>query len=691
MTKISARDPATLQEPMSVTSEQALGIAAARIESWRSSIRRGEPRLGFPGADERAAWIRRVHSAVDSQTLRRKDDFRRVLTKLIEQRWLFTFAHNDIVNREVEASLGQHVPVYAPWRELVSERLIAEDARQELWQRDVGDAMAAYAIGAEVFPDLRPVCRERLKAFVDAAIRFPTWGAGEKCANMDLSADHLARGIALAMDWHADLWSGDERSAALAVLRERVSTLLSGAYGAAFWANHYSENHSQIAYSSLGICGVAFLDIIPEAAEWLGAAIAGFEQIAQAGNPDGSSVEGVPYWSYGMTMMLQYIEWTRHVSGAAEMYNAPCFQKTAHYRLHCSLPNLSGIAPFGDSPPRDYYGPSHILYALAREYRDSAIQWLGDNIAFSNRSNADVEACALLWRDVTVPAARPENMAVDIHLPDWDVAFTRSGWSSDDYALAVKSGFTNRNHCHLDAGSLLLGWGDEWLIEAPGYGKVGPGFWDAGGARWTYYSNSTESHTTLLVGGVNQRFGRDARGVIDGFRSDRSCCWISVDLTGAYEGVARARRQVLHRRGAYILILDEVDAAESADPVRVEFLLQPGRTTQVEARGDRVLISGKSGAITVQALEDPREPFAPRAPRSPNIDIPREAIRTLARGATGWSVAFATWILPADAAGASDGAGALKPAVDSWEPGARAITVSGANYVDGLDSTGASW
>ena len=173
------------------------------------------------------------------------------------------------------------------------------------------------------------------------------------------------------------------------------------------------------------------------------------------------------------------------------------------------------------------------------------------------------------------PAPGNPPRELDARLVANDMVTTRSGWGAEDYLLSIKAGHTNRNHSHLDAGALALAFGDEWVLVAPGYGKGGGegAFWDRSksGRRWNFFSNASESHATLLINGKNQRADENARATVTEFFSTPEWNVTTVDLTEAYRDVSQVERQVVHRRGEYILVFDSVTAPQ---PVSVEWLAQ---------------------------------------------------------------------------------------------------------------------
>ncbi len=576
--------------------------------------------------------------------------------KALPRRWDGASARD---RRHLEAALArarvvaaEPKPVYITPESQVAEGMSVSVARPQLWQRPVGDKMVLLAFALAVDP--RPEFREALRTLVLTACEYPTWGMhvyeGVLYYDCDLAAAHVGRGVAIAYDWHPDLWSDAEKKHIRETMRVRMNHLLAAAYGDLWWGDNYQDNHNHVDTTGLGLAGLAFLDEIPEAGEWLAHAVNNFERVARETNADGSSPEGVPYWSYSVSFLLQFIEGTRAVLPTGALYDAPFFRSTAGYRLASSTPGFVGTLPWGDSPQRDYYGPHHLLYRLAAEYRDPAAQYLADNLPFppqgpsgtmGTTASNDISAWIALWHDRGMPATPPRTL--DRHLSVGDLVTTRNGWGAGDYLLAIKSGFNNRSHSHLDAGAIAFAFGDEWLITTPGYGTgfSNPEFWDSNGPRWNYFSNRTESHSTLVIDGENQSYERHtARGRIDGFATTPEWCWTSIDLTAAYTGIERVSRQVLHRRSEYVLVLDRV---RDSDAHRVEWLAQTPPAG--EADGPALNIPGAAGSLRIETLS-PGGAFAIREPNAPHVDVPPERLRTWAVAAEGNDVEFATLLVP---------------------------------------------
>lgn len=516
------------------------------------------------------------------------------------------------------------------------------DAQGQLWMRDVGNDIVALTIAAALQPS--PVSRQALHDLVMTACRYPSWGQQAAApANMDLACAHLARGIALAWDWFPELWTPEDRTLILDVIAERAGRLLAGLYGQAYWAKAYSDNHNHVDCAALAWCGIAFYTDIPQAPEWLAAARLDFQNVARDYPEDGSSAEGVPYWSYGMSFIVQYIEGARNIIDSADLYESAFLKNAAAFRLNSSTSGLEGTLPWGDGPPRDFYGPQHILRLLASEYADATAEWLAGEIPWPPQGGADVQAFNYLWK--SRPAERPV-LPLDHHAWVTDTAVTRSGWGGGDYLLAIKSGFTNRNHSHLDAGSLAFAFGGEWLLKTPGYGRGSglPQFWDRNGGRWNFFSNSTESHSTLLINGKNQRHDRGARGTITQFLSTPAWMSASIDLSKAYRGKNRVGREILHRRGSYILVYDSFESlAPTPETLEVEWLAQLPAVPETD--GKSLEIKGESGALRITMLSPP-EPFSVRKPGSPQVDVDPSSLHTYRVKSIGDAVRFIALLEP---------------------------------------------
>ncbi|RRJ96936.1 hypothetical protein Ga0100231_024595 [Opitutaceae bacterium TAV4] len=529
------------------------------------------------------------------------------------------------------------------------------NTRQELWMGELADQLVLLSVAAAVKPEAA-VLRNRIRELATALCRFPHWGAeepGVRKANQDLAAGHAARALAITWTWNPDIWRDDAAASELILqtVRERVNILCDAISGGVYWAGLYQDNHNHINAAGVGICGAAFLEALPdEAPRWLAAAKLNFDEVARHFHSDGSSYEGVSYWSYSASFILQYLEGVRGIIDVEPYYAGAWLRNMSTYRLHASSPGFASTLPWGDTVARDSSGPHHILNRLAAQYRDPSAQYLAARLPFPPQRGLDVVAWNWLWHDLAVPANPPVEL--DGHLRDLDVVDTRSGWGAGDYQLSIKSGYTNRNHSHLDAGALAFAFGGEWLLPAPGYG-TGNGnadFWDfygkngKSGSRWNYFSNATESHTTLLVNGRNQLSAKQSRSTVRTFLSTPRTLWTELDLGEAYADVRSIWRRVLHRRGDYILVFDDATFPVAG---KLEWLLQ--LPSDAPVRQHEANIRGAAGSLDVTLLEPISVTLARRTPLSPHNDVPANRLKSYAAALdapAGKSVSFRSLFIP---------------------------------------------
>lgn len=639
-----------------ITPEEVAAYRAQHEKDWLAKTTLGQPRL-FYDKDSWSAMAERVRKLGGAGARWRK-----------------------FADETAQAIIKQPLPVYRPPEAFVGEGNSILQAREELWQRAVGNNIAFLAFMARL--DDRPEYRAYLRELVLSALKLDSWGVGI-WRDCDLAAAHILRGVAMAWDWHRDIFSAEDQAFIRETIARRTPTMLGGLYGKIFWGREYRANHNHISVAALGLTGLAFLNDLPQAADWLAASMLDYERVAADMNHDGSSEEGLGYASYGMNFILQFIEGVRLVTDSAKFYDSPFLQHAANYRIGSSTPGLEGVLLWGDATGKDYYGPQQILCRLASQYDDGGAQFLAESLSFLPRGagpegNAnDVLAFALLWNDPAVTARAPEQL--DYRYKDWEVLTSRNSWKNDAYLFTLKAGLNNLHHSHLDAGAIAFNLGGSWLLTAPGYGDHGaPGFWDREGKRWTFFSNATESHSTLLINGQNQRFDREAGASILSMVSASQSMFASVDMTRAYDGVKRVTRRVFHQRGEYILVLDDLEGTES---LRAEWLAQVPPRAMVQDDGDIVVTANSTASMRLR-LFGGAPGFTDRAPTVEHFNLPASKLKTLSSAQEGRQVRFAAIIRPF-VAGST---------YESWkteltgDTGKSVVTISGSGWVDTVES-----
>ncbi|MBI3829879.1 MAG: heparinase II/III family protein [Planctomycetes bacterium] len=397
-------------------------------------------------------------------------------------------------------------------------------------------------------------------------------------ASHDLSVAHALATLAWSYDLlHAE-WSDAERREIVAFTRTFGTGFFSlTAAPVCYWSSILLQNHCQVAWTGIGLAGMAFHDEIPQAAEWAQWAQRIYRTIAWLQPPDGTNLEGPSYGAYGIERRLMYYESARRCYGE-DLYNVSD-AKAAQWFLHNTLPDprpMHNALRWGDTPAHfDWHGPAHSLFALATRFKDPIAQ--AQALRFWRRKvghSRNLLFLDLLYYDPAVPEAPLDPEPTARHFEDLDLVCARSSWKEDatvvsflcgpyqgHRAMRVGSGDLGGAHCHADTASLQLYARGEVLLADPGY----EGF------------KRTEHHNTILVDGHGQlgegtkwfnvnrvlHFGGTAE--VLSFRDDgTSAAWVgeAAKIYVAEAGLERFRRHVYYLRPGLLVVLDDLAAKE---------------------------------------------------------------------------------------------------------------------------------
>src|SRR5574340_139776 len=135
----------------------------------------------------------------------------------------------------------------------------------------------------------------------------------------------------------------------------------------------------------------------PEAKASLRESLVGMLATLEANPEDGSYVEGLHYWTYGIGMTAWFVEAMRtFTGGAVDLYRHRFMQHTAGFAVYLTTPDL-GSFNFGDSQYRVASGS--LLGQLAARTGNASAQWLAERIG-------GFQPLSLFWQ-AEAPEARP--------------------------------------------------------------------------------------------------------------------------------------------------------------------------------------------------------------------------------------------------------------------------------------------
>jgi hypothetical protein len=406
---------------------------------------------------------------------------------------------------------------------------------------------------------------------------------------------------ARAYDWAWDMFTAEERAKIQAAFRERVIDAWNSGEvmrGVGHLQRPYNS-HGNRVWHKIAEAGIAFLDEIPEAPQWLDYAVNKFFACYPVwSDDDGGWHEGVSYWSGYQSKAVWWLQVAQSALGLDGL-KKPFFAQVGDYPLYISPPH-SPNAGFGDLSFRPLTAPSFLEYHL----RARAASGDGGNAAHwrwwaeqkEMRENRGFLGFLYRANLPPLPAAKPPT-----ELPQSKI-FHGIGIASlhttlldsrDDVHLVLKaSPFGSQSHGHNPQNSFQLNAYGEALLVANGYR-------DLHGSKFHYqYVHSTRAHNAVLVNGEGQTpHSVAAEGEIVREELTSAYDYIAGDATTAYGGrLLKAWRHAVLVKGPqpFVIVYDELVAPQ---PAKFQFMLHGLKAFAIEPSTGRLRIEqAKAGA-----------------------------------------------------------------------------------------------
>jgi hypothetical protein len=514
---------------------------------------------------------------------------------------------------------GVHPRVYVTDKELAELRERARTSHRELWQRaishvraleadpppppaekrrqqnDVGIAIAEAAFVYKIEGDKKYL--DAARKYMDAAVSYDIWGYANNKPNVDLAAGHLLYGLA----WGYDLLYHDLTEKERTRYRDKLikqARLMADYFkpkpGKTF---AYSQNHTFIPITGLGVAAYALYDETPEAPAWASLTRAIYDRVLATYSEDGYYYEGFEYWIFSTPWLVHYLDAHSHSTGE-DMYDRPGFRLMHQYVAHSMLPSGNYVFDFGDifegpltragkgedykrTHPQGHFNTNYnLLYRFAQRFQSGEAQGVAQWLKQFGQVNAE-DFWSLVWFDANLKPVAIEKQTTWHYFPDHDVFYWRSDWSKAATAFAFKSGppeghhaaalvkkfpdwRLSSGHAHPDANSFIIFARGEYLTGDTGYAGV----------------PMTEHHNTLLINGKGQAkegnghdvftevpYERLNRIRISEVKVGQDQIIVRGDATAAYEpelGLKKFVREFVFRPGAGFTISDEVETAKPA-------------------------------------------------------------------------------------------------------------------------------
>lgn len=328
-----------------------------------------------------------------------------------------------------------------------------------------------------------------------------------------------------------------------------------------------STNLKVIPICGLGYAAIQLHGRHPDAGKWLDMARQSARAFAEMYGTDGAYDEGVGYWGYTTMHLILFAEalYRRLGIDDRKLINYP---GTVRYALTMTLPtrqNPKEAVNFGDAGVVD----TSLALWVGRVYEDPVSDYVAQNIGGQGHWPAAV------WYRPEAKGTPPGPELNDVRLSN-DLVISRSGWTADDGAVALRSGGP-ANHEHADRNSVIFKAHGERFFHDPyhaGYSTILP----------VWRLRHTEAHSAVLIGGQGHQYHDGSEGTnsswaeahIKAFRHGAGWMTVTSDATEAYAlvnpAVRRVERTLVYLKPDVLLVLDRVQL-DTAAAVQVRYQL----------------------------------------------------------------------------------------------------------------------
>jgi hypothetical protein len=245
---------------------------------------------------------------------------------------------------------------------------------------------------------------------------------------------------------------------------------------------------------------------------------------------DGACVEGLSYWSYGVSYFVIFADLLFHrTGGCIDLLRDPRFEKIAQFQQKCYLSGGAQVY-FSDAENSGFrLGLTGFLRrripGVVTPPPERAMQMETDNSGHFNHALRDFSQALrdLLWTENQEPPPfRPEPLLI---LPDaqWLIA------GAGEIAFAAKGGHNGEPHNHNDVGSFIYYQKGKMVFCDLGSGQYTRDYFNEN--RYTVFCNQSLSHSVPVINGEGQKPGKEyaARDCRIGPGAE-----MVLDMAGAY-------------------------------------------------------------------------------------------------------------------------------------------------------------
>ncbi len=419
---------------------------------------------------------------------------------------------------------------------------------------------------------------------LELALAVASWDpdGGSAVHRGDIGAQHVLRGLNTAYDVLHDHASEED----LATIREAIV-----ARAEDFWdtlcplRGDPQNNHTWLRALALGQSGLVLIGDHEDAPMWaeyarqlyLGQFLAGM-------GFQGDNNEGLSYWSYGLSFIIEYADMMLTVTGI-DLYQHPWLNQTARFPMYCAPPGAWGVS-FADTgkPNHGIKGP------YSQSYVGRLAERTGDPYALWYSGRGPIEG--LMPRP---PVDIPQSIHyrfIGLGIANTSIVDGREG-----VTFAMHSGPFWAGHQHADQNAFVLhAYGEKLAIDS--------GYYDwYGSPHFKQYSIQTMAHNSVLVNGEGQAAMTDgADGRMAAWFDGLAHNWMVGDASDPdlYGGkLTRFDRRTLFVKPDLVVIHDLLEAPE---PSAFQWLLHTVAPIEAKEAARSVEVASGEAAMSVKFL-----------------------------------------------------------------------------------------
>ena len=365
-----------------------------------------------------------------------------------------------------------------------------------------------------------------------------------------------------------DLLSEEERETCRKVMKIRGEEMYNHLFPRHLWRPYSS--HSNRAWHFLGEVGIAFLDEIEGADDWVWFAMNVFQNVYPVwSDDDGGWHEGVMYWSSYVGRFTWWADVMKAATGI-NAYDKPYFAKAGYYAMYLLPPGKVG-GGFGDGAnKRKASAVVPLVSQLAAQAGNPHWQWYVEQMG--GPSELDGYVGFLRGTLPKVQPQTPDDLPTSRHFRGIGQAALNTTLTSadDDVQVIFKSSpMGTRSHGNAANNSFVLwAYGQRLLIRTGHY-------YIYGGPHHRDWVWSTRSLNNITLDGGQGQIKRSsaAKGEITAFKTTPSIDVVVGEAAASYiakqdgknrQLLDRYTRAILFVKPELIIVFDRLEAPQPA-------------------------------------------------------------------------------------------------------------------------------